>query len=61
MQEKAPKDARLTWGNHGNGLNIYSDGQYVGTVSPPRAAFLSSAAAQVACEHVHDMRKQLDD
>jgi len=59
--ERPAKDALITWGNHGNGLNIYSDGKYVGTVAPPRGAFLSSAAAQVACEHVHDMRRAKSD
>ncbi len=59
--ERPAQDALITWSNHGNGLNIYSDGKYVGTVAPPRGAFLAVDAAQVACEHVHDMRRQLDD
>lgn len=61
MPEKAPKDARLSWGNHGHGLNLYVDGKYVGTVAKERCARLAADAAEVACEHNHDIRRQLDD
>lgn len=59
--ERPAQNARLSWGNHGHGLNLYVDGKYVGTVEKERCARLAADAAEVACEHVHDIRRQLDD
>lgn len=61
MPENTPQNARLSWGNHGHGLNLYVDGKYVGTVAKERCARLAADAAGVACEHNHDMRRSKSD